>query len=69
MAQSQPKRLPTHRLYRVNGEGDKASWTQIGAAWQHKDGKGFSIACDAIPLAGRMALRLIEKTPAEGGQQ
>ena len=71
MAQSQPtNRKPTLRLYRVNGEGDKASWTPIGAAWQHKDGKGFSITCDAVPLTGRMSLRLIEpKAQAEGGQQ
>ena len=63
---------PTHRLYRVEGDGEKATWTQIGAAWPHRDGKGFSIDCTAVPLQGRIALRLItEKAPAgdKGGQQ
>jgi hypothetical protein len=54
---------PTHRLYRVNGDGNAAIWTPIGAAWPNKDGKGFNLNCDAVPLAGRMVLRLI--TPRE----
>jgi len=53
-------RKPSHRLYRVNGEGDAAFWTPIGAAWPNKDGKGFTITCEAVPLTGRIVLRLIE---------
>lgn len=59
-------RKPTHRLYRVLGEGKDASWTPIGAAWPNKDGMGFSLSCDAIPLKGRLVLRFI--TEREGGQ-
>ncbi len=69
-ATTQPDRMPTHRLYRVLGEGDSASWTPIGAAWSHKDGLGWSLCCDAVPLSGRIVLRRI--TPREqsaGGQQ
>lgn len=64
-------RRPTHRLYRVIGEGDAANWTPIGAAWPHKDGKGFSLSCDAVPLQGRIVLRFIEDRPqsGSGGQQ
>ena len=63
-------RKPTHRLYRVLGDGQDASWTPIGAAWPNKDGKGFNLTCDAIPLAGRLCLRLIgEREQLEGGQQ
>ena len=71
MAQSQPiKRKPTHRLYRVNGEGEHSNWTPIGAAWLHKDGKGFSISCDVVPLTGRIQMRLItEAAPAGSVQQ
>lgn len=75
MTQSETKTRgakPTHRLYRVEGDGNKASWTPIGAAWAHRDGNGFSITCDAMPLQGRISMRLItEKAPAgaEGGQQ
>lgn len=65
--QSQPGRKPTHRLYRVIGEGDAASWTPIGAAWPNKDGLGFSLTCDAVPLQGRLMLRVITERPAQGG--
>ena len=70
---TQPKllgRKPTHRLYRVTGEGKTANWTPIGAAWDHKDGRGFSISCDAVPLQGRIVMRTVtEREGAEGGQQ
>jgi hypothetical protein len=52
-------RKPTHRLYRVLGDGKGAIWTPIGAAWPNKDGLGFSLQCDAIPLRGRLILRAI----------
>lgn len=59
-------RKPSHRLYQVIGEGENANWNQIGAAWPNKDGKGFNIACDAVPLSGRMVLREIsEREPSE----
>lgn len=58
-ATAEPRR-PTHRLYRVTGDGEAAIWTPIGAAWPNKDGKGFNLNCDAVPLTGRIVLRLIE---------
>lgn len=58
---------PTHRLYRVQGDGDSAIWTPIGAAWPNKDGKGFNLSCDAVPLTGRMVMRFISLREAEGG--
>ena len=72
--QPQPKlpigAKPTHRLYRVLGDGQSASWTPIGAAWPNKDGMGFNLSCDAVPLGGRLVLRAItERTGVEGGQQ
>jgi hypothetical protein len=54
-------RKPTHRLYRVVGDGDAAIWTPIGAAWPNKDGQGFNITCDAVPLQGRMVLRAVQE--------
>ena len=57
--QSPQSAKPTHRIYRVIGEGKKANWTAIGAAWPNKDGQGFSIACDAVPLSGRIIMRAI----------
>ena len=55
---------PTHRLYRVDGEGKTTRWTEIGAAWPNKDGHGFSISCDVIPLSGRIMMREITERPA-----
>lgn len=56
---------PTHRLYRVIGDGDAASWTPIGAAWPNKDGQGFSISCNAVPLQGRIVMRTITEKGAQ----
>lgn len=55
---------PTHRLYRVTGEGETAIWTPIGAAWPNKDGQGFSLSCDAMPLSGRIVMRAITERKA-----
>jgi hypothetical protein len=64
-----PGRKPTHRLYRVLGDGKAASWTPIGAAWPNKDGLGFSLQCDAVPLQGRLVLRAItERTEPDKGE-
>ena len=54
---------PTHRLYRVTGDGTNASWTPIGAAWPNRDGAGFSLSCDAVPLQGRIVMRTITPRP------
>ena len=64
------RRRPSHRLYRVLGDGPDSIWTPIGAAWPNKDGLGFSIICDAVPLQGRIVLRAVqERSEAEGGQR
>ena len=53
-------RQPTHRLYTVSGERKNERWTEIGAAWTNRDGKGFSISLNALPLGDRLVLREIE---------
>jgi hypothetical protein len=58
---------PTHIAYVVSGDGDKKAWTRIGAAWGNRDGKGFNIVLDAVPVSGRLTLRLAKD--AEGGAQ
>lgn len=49
---------PTHIAYQIREGGKQGYWTRIGAAWAHKDGKGFSIQLDCIPLDGRISLRI-----------
>lgn len=52
-------KLPTHTAYQVrNGKDDKSYWTRIGSAWAHADGKGFNLQIDAVPLDGRITLRI-----------
>jgi hypothetical protein len=54
---------PTHTAYSVrdfkkaDGEED-ASWNRVGVGFIHKDGKGFDILLDAVPVNGRVVLRL-----------
>src|SRR6201994_5041281 len=67
---TQSGRKPTHRLYRVVGDGKRSIWTPIGAAWPNKDGMGFSLQCDAIPLQGRLVLRaIIERDQAQAAYE
>jgi hypothetical protein len=54
-------KAPSHAAYSVrDGKGEKAFWTRIGSAWQHADGNGFTVQIDAIPLDGRITLRVPE---------
>ncbi len=39
-------------------EGDEDFWLQIGAAFPHTDGKGFNVVLQALPLDGRIILRV-----------
>jgi hypothetical protein len=50
---------PSHIVYHVRDrEGQKAIFTRIGAAWPHKDGNGFNIQIESVPLDGRITLRV-----------
>ncbi len=40
---TEEKKAPALIAYHVP-ESEKAPWTRIGAAWDHKDGKGFTRA-------------------------
>lgn len=48
---------PAFVAYAVKGDGDKAIWNRIGAAWHHRDGQGLSITLSATPVGGRVILR------------
>ena len=52
-------KAPTHVAYTVRDlDNDRSFWTRIGSAWAHGDGNGFSIHLDALPLDGRITLRV-----------
>lgn len=35
----------------------RSIWVRIGAAFPNKDGKGFSVKLDALPLDGELVIR------------
>jgi hypothetical protein len=46
---------PTHEIFAVTRGGDKdtkSRWQKIGAAWPHKDGDGFNLKLEYLPLNG-----------------
>ncbi len=46
------------------GESD-SSWSRIGVAFPHRDGMGFDVVLDAVPVDGRVVLRSNELSEAE----
>jgi hypothetical protein len=52
------KARPTLYAYSVREGEHQNAWTRIGAAWAHKDGKGFSLKLDCLPTNGQISLRL-----------
>lgn len=63
MTDSTTGKKPTHTAFVVREgkkESDKSFWLEVGAAWPHKDGKGFDVALSALPTDGRLVVRLNE---------
>lgn len=75
MTTDTPKKKPTHTAYSVRdftkGETGEVSaeWLKIGAAWLHKDGKGFDLNLEALPVSGRVVLRLNEAKKKDSGAE
>ena len=75
MTERQPA-TPTHRVYTViRREGQDDYWLNIGLAFPHKDGNGFNIVLQALPLDGKIVCREIteeeagEPAPQQRGRQ
>ncbi len=56
--------LPSFNVYSVEdrGQNEDPFWLKIGAAFAHKDNKGFNIVLSAFPLDNRLVMRV----PADG---
>jgi len=46
--------------YEDGAGSEKSSWTRLGVAFPHKDSKGFSVELRAIPISGKLVIRLHE---------
>lgn len=63
-AESKP---PSHIAWHVTGNDNKKFWSRVGAAWAHKDGKGFNLQLETFPIDGRIVLRLPQE-PSDDGE-
>lgn len=51
-------RKPDYIAYNVtDGKEGKGFFNKVGAAWQHKDGQGYDLQLDSMPVNGRVTLR------------
>ena len=58
----QQAKSPSHLAYQVSeGQDGKSYFNKVGAAWKHKDGQGYNLHLDSMPVDGRVTLR----TPKE----
>ena len=59
---------PTHLVYHVEErEGNESNhWTKVGAMWPHKDGKGWNLQLDLLPIGstGKLTIRVNEPREA-----
>ncbi len=57
--QPQQPTKPVYSVFTVEdrGEGNDPFWLKIGAAFEHKDGKGYNLTLQALPTDGRLVLR------------
>jgi hypothetical protein len=66
MANAQPR----YRAYTVvKREGQDDFWLPIGAAFPHQDGDGYNIVLQALPIDGRVVLRVPKDEDASREQQ
>ena len=60
MAEREQPKQATHRAYSViRREGQEDFWLNLGLVFDHKDGKGFNIMLQALPLDGKIVCREI----------
>jgi hypothetical protein len=60
MAENRDVKQPTHRAYSViKREGQDDFWLNLGLVFPHKDGDGFNIMLQALPLDGKIVCRVV----------
>lgn len=63
---------PLYRAYTVieRDKGAAPFWLNIGSAFAHKDGKGFNVILQALPINnGKLVLRLYEEQPPQDSKE
>ena len=49
---AQAHAAPAYLAWHVSQKGEKSYWNKVGAVWAHKDGKGFNLKLEFLPLNG-----------------
>ena len=66
---NQAPKAPDYLAWHVTQKGEKSFWNKVGAAWAHKDGKGYTLQMETCPINGRIVLRLpLEDTTEPEGR-
>lgn len=61
MSNENKSKSPTHIAYQVReGDDNKSYFNRIGAVWTHKDGEGFNIQLDSMPVDGKVTVRSVQ---------
>jgi hypothetical protein len=60
------KRKPDFIAYMNRETKTGRRWIDIGAAWLHANGKGFTVQLTAMPLDGKVVCVLPSKKPDDG---
>jgi len=55
-----PEKTPSMAAFVVQENDGETYWRRIGAAFDHKDGRGKTILVDAWPVGDRLMLRDVE---------
>ena len=65
-SENRESNAPAYIAWHVTEREEKGFWTRVGAAWDHKDGEGFTLQLEMMPMTGRIVLRRPqEQTPDE----
>lgn len=55
-------RSPAFIAWHISEKGEKDFWTRIGVVWDRKDGEGFTLQLDLVPVGGG---RIVLRAPVE----
>lgn len=66
---NQQPNAPEFLAWHVTDKGEKSFWNKVGAAWRHKDGKGYTLQLEVVPINGRIVLRQPLDEPTSGDGQ
>lgn len=67
--QNESGKKPDYIAYNVKEtKQGKPVFNRVGAAWQHKDGQGYEIQLESMPVNGRVTLRELREKQIQSYQ-